>query len=134
MPSSSAEPSGMIGAVGSEIERHTRVCHGSAAISAARCSAAAADEELQRALFEQVRQYPGQEQQVYDYFRKTPEAIQSLRAPIYEEKVVDHVLGQVKLVEEPVSKETLFADDEETGGAGKAADATASDDKAAKAE
>ncbi|WP_336740983.1 trigger factor [Aureimonas altamirensis] len=71
------------------------------------------DEELQRALFEQVRQYPGQEQQVYDYFRKTPEAIQSLRAPIYEEKVVDHLLGSVKVTDKTVSREELMKEDEE---------------------
>ncbi|GBU17942.1 MULTISPECIES: trigger factor [Methylobacterium] len=92
------------------------------------------DEELNQALIARVRQFPGQEQQVWDFYRKNAQALAELRAPLFEEKVVDHVLGQVKLVEEPVSKETLFADDEETGGAGKAADATASDDKAAKAE
>lgn len=75
------------------------------------------DEELQRALFEQVRQYPGQEQQVYDYFRKTPEAIQSLRAPIYEEKVVDHLLGSVKVTDKTVSREELMKEDEEEASA-----------------
>ncbi|WP_182084622.1 trigger factor [Aureimonas sp. ME7] len=71
------------------------------------------DEELQRAVIEQVRQYPGQEQQVYDYFRKTPEAIQGLRAPIYEEKVVDHLLATVDVTDKTVSKEELLKDDEE---------------------
>ena len=36
-----------------------------------------------------------------------------IRAPLFEEKVVDHILTQVKVVEEPVSKEALFGDDEE---------------------
>ena len=40
-------------------------------------------------------------------------ALAELRAPLFEEKVVDHVLGQVKLVEEPVSKEALFADEDD---------------------
>ncbi|RIY03811.1 trigger factor [Aureimonas flava] len=71
------------------------------------------DEELQRAVIEQVRQYPGQEQQVYDYFRKTPEAIQSLRAPIYEEKVVDHLLATVDVTDKTVSKDELMKDDED---------------------
>ncbi|WP_062016803.1 trigger factor [Aureimonas sp. AU4] len=76
------------------------------------------DEELQRAVIEQVRQYPGQEQQVYDYFRKTPEAVQSLRAPIYEEKVVDHLLATVDVTDKTVSKEELLKeDDEETAAA-----------------
>ncbi|MBB3935086.1 trigger factor [Aureimonas phyllosphaerae] len=71
------------------------------------------DEELQRAVIDQVRQYPGQEQQVYDYFRKTPEAIQSLRAPIYEEKVVDHLLSTVAVTDKTVSKDELMKDDED---------------------
>jgi len=44
-------------------------------------------------------------------------ALAELRAPLFEEKVVDHVLGQVKLVEEPVSKETLFADEDDAEAA-----------------
>jgi len=75
------------------------------------------DDEVNQALFARIRQFPGQEQQVYDFYRKNPQALAELRAPLFEEKVVDHVLGQVTLVEEPVSKETLFADDEEADGA-----------------
>lgn len=71
------------------------------------------DEELQRAVFEQVRRYPGQEQQIYDYFRKTPEAVQSLRAPIYEEKVVDHLLATVDVTDKTVTKEELMKEDED---------------------
>ncbi|WP_062233760.1 trigger factor [Aureimonas sp. N4] len=71
------------------------------------------DEELQRAVIEQVRQYPGQEQQVYDYFRNTPDAVQSLRAPIFEEKVVDHLLATVDVTDKTVSKEELLKDDED---------------------
>ncbi|GJD52235.1 Trigger factor [Methylobacterium crusticola] len=71
------------------------------------------DDEVNQALIARVRQFPGQEQQVWDFYRKTPQALAELRAPLFEEKVVDHVLGQVKLVEEPVSRETLFADEDE---------------------
>ena len=71
------------------------------------------DEEVNQALIARVRQFPGQEQQVWDFYRKNPQALAELRAPLFEEKVVDHVLGQVKLVEEPVSKETLFADEDD---------------------
>ncbi|WP_204351328.1 hypothetical protein, partial [Serratia marcescens] len=42
------------------------------------------DEEVTRAVVERARQFPGQEQQVWDYYRKTPEALASLRAPIFE--------------------------------------------------
>ncbi|ACL62141.1 trigger factor [Methylobacterium nodulans] len=71
------------------------------------------DEEVNQALIARLRQFPGREREVYDFYRKNPQAMAELRAPLFEEKVVDHVLGQVKLVEEPVSKEALFADDED---------------------
>ena len=92
------------------------------------------DEEVNQALIARVRQFPGQEQQVWDFYRKNPQALAELRAPLFEEKVVDHVLGQVKLVEEPVSKETLFADedDDDTTGEKPADKAEAKD--ASKAE
>ena len=71
------------------------------------------DDEVNQALVERVRQYPGQERQVWDYYKKNPQALAEIRAPLFEEKVVDHVLAQVKVVEEPVSKEKLFSDDED---------------------
>ncbi|WP_132250496.1 trigger factor [Methylobacterium segetis] len=70
------------------------------------------DEEVNQALIARVRQFPGQEQQVWDFYRKNAQALAELRAPLFEEKVVDHVLAQVKLVEEPVSKEALFSDED----------------------
>ncbi|OLP59982.1 trigger factor [Xaviernesmea oryzae] len=70
------------------------------------------DEEMQRSLFEQLRQFPGQERQIIDYFQKTPGAAASLRAPIFEEKVVDHLLGQIKVTDKTVSKDELTAEDE----------------------
>ncbi|GGD22623.1 trigger factor [Aureimonas glaciei] len=75
------------------------------------------DEELQRAVFEQVRQYPGQEQQIYEYFRNSPEAVAALRAPLYEEKVVDHLLATVEVTDKIVTKEELMKDDEDEAGA-----------------
>jgi len=94
------------------------------------------DEEVNQALIARVRQFPGQEQQVWDFYRKNPQALAELRAPLFEEKVVDHVLGQVKLVEEPVSKETLFADedDDDTTGEKPADKAEAKDESKAEAK
>ena len=43
-------------------------------------------------MMEQVRRFPGQEKEVFEYFQKNPQAIEQLRAPIYEDKVVDFVL------------------------------------------
>ncbi|WP_375462269.1 trigger factor [uncultured Enterovirga sp.] len=72
------------------------------------------DEEVDRALVERVRQYPGQERQVWEFYQKNPTAKAELRAPIFEEKTVDHILGQVKVVEEQTSREDLFRDEDET--------------------
>ena len=89
------------------------------------------DDEVNQALIARVRQFPGQEQQVWDFYRKNAQALAELRAPLFEEKVVDHVLGQVKLVEEPVSKEALFADDDDDDTTGeKPADKAAAETEA----
>lgn len=89
------------------------------------------DEEMQRSLFQQLRQFPGQEKEIIDYFQKTPGAAASLRAPLFEEKVIDHLLSEVKVTDKTVSKEELMADDEEEG---KADAKKAPKKKAAKAE
>jgi trigger factor len=70
------------------------------------------DEELNRAVMERVRQFPGQEQRVYEYFRKTPEAVAGLRAPIFEEKVVDFLVELASVTENKVSREELYKEDE----------------------
>lgn len=72
------------------------------------------EDEVNRALMDRVRQFPGQEQQVYEYFRKTPEAVANLRAPIFEEKVVDFIVELAKVTEKKVSREELFRTDEES--------------------
>jgi trigger factor len=71
------------------------------------------DDEVTQALVERVRQFPGQEKQVWEFYRKNPQAMAEIRAPLFEEKVVDHILTQVKVAEEPVSKEALFGDGED---------------------
>jgi trigger factor len=65
------------------------------------------DEELRRALIEQARRYPGQEKMVYEYFQKTPGALSELRAPIFEDKVIDLVLSQVKPIDKTVDAAEL---------------------------
>jgi len=71
------------------------------------------EEELQRAVYDQVRQYPGQEQQIFDFFRRTPDAVANLRAPLFEEKVIDHLLGKINVTDKKVSPEELMAEEEE---------------------
>lgn len=65
------------------------------------------DEEMQRALIERARQFPGQERKVIDYYRKNANALIELRGPIFEQKVVDYILGQAKVTERKVTREEL---------------------------
>jgi trigger factor len=76
-----------------------------------------ADDELTRAVVEKARQYPGQEQQVWDFYRKNPQAMAQLRAPLFEEKVVDFICELATVTEKTVSREELFKQDEETPAA-----------------
>ena len=77
---------------------------------------------MQRAVVDRARQFPGQEQQVWEFYRNNPNALASLRAPIYEEKVVDFLVELAKVTEKKVSREELYKqDDEDEAGAKPAA-------------
>lgn len=65
-------------------------------------------DEMRRALMEHARRFPGQEKHVYEYFEKTPGALQELRAPIFEDKVIDFVLELAKPAEKKVSRQELI--------------------------
>ncbi len=65
-------------------------------------------DELGRALVEQARRYPGQEKFVYEYYQKNPQALTELRAPIFEEKVVDYIVELTKPATKTVSREELL--------------------------
>jgi trigger factor len=70
------------------------------------------EDELSRAVMERARQFAGQEQRVWDYYRQNPQAVAALRAPIFEEKVVDFLLELASVTESKVSREQLYKDDE----------------------
>jgi trigger factor len=65
------------------------------------------EEEHQQALIAEVRRFPGQEQQVYDYYRKNPQALAGLRAPVFENKVVDFVAAQGEIEEKTMTRAEL---------------------------
>jgi trigger factor len=71
------------------------------------------EDEVRDALMERARQFPGQERQVWEYYSKSPEALAELRAPIFEEKVVDQILAGASVTERSVPKEELLARDDE---------------------
>ena len=65
------------------------------------------DAELTQAVLAQARQYPGQERQFFDFIQKNPQAQQQLRAPIFEDKVVDHIVAGATVSDKDVSKDDL---------------------------
>jgi trigger factor len=79
------------------------------------------DEEMTQALVARVRAFPGQEKQVWDFYRQNQTALAELRAPIYEEKVVDHILSVAKVEDRKVTAKELLADDDEPAPAAPAA-------------
>ena len=74
---------------------------------------AVTDEEITRAIVERARQVPGREQEVWEFYQKNPGALASIRAPIFEEKVVDFLLELATVSEKQVSREELLKDDED---------------------
>ncbi len=71
------------------------------------------DEEVQQALINRASQFPGQERQVLNYYQQNPQALAELRAPLYEEKVVDYILELASVEEKTVSIEELTKMDSE---------------------
>ena len=70
------------------------------------------NEELQRQLINTARSYPGQEKEVLEFYQNNPAAMQQLRAPLFEEKVVDYILERAEVNEKKVSKDKLMEDPE----------------------
>ncbi len=63
--------------------------------------------EMTQAIMNQARQYPGQERAFFDYVRENPQMQQQLRAPIFEDKVIDHIAEQANVCEKEISKDDL---------------------------
>jgi len=70
------------------------------------------EDELSRAVMERARQFAGQEQRVWDYYRQNPQAVAALRAPIFEEKVVDFLVELAGVTESKVSRDVLYKEDD----------------------
>jgi trigger factor len=74
---------------------------------------AVGEKELRGALIAEAQRFPGQEKAVIDYYTQTHGAIERLRAPLLEEKVVDHILSQAKVTEKKIPAEELLKKTEE---------------------
>ncbi|HAE09904.1 MAG TPA: trigger factor, partial [Alphaproteobacteria bacterium] len=79
------------------------------------------EEDTRRAVFEEARRFPGQEQMVLEYFQKNPQAMQQIAGPIFEDKVIDFVLEMAKVTEVTIDAETLYKEPEEAAATKKPA-------------
>ena len=70
------------------------------------------EEDTRKAVFEEARRYPGQEQMVLEYFQKNPQAMQQISGPIFEDKVIDFILEMAKVSEVVIDKDALYQADE----------------------
>ncbi|HAK62930.1 MAG: trigger factor [Pseudomonadota bacterium] len=70
------------------------------------------EDALREALFRQAAMFPGQEKALFEYYQQNPQALASLRAPLYEDKVIDFILELAEVTDSPVSKEELLKDPE----------------------
>ena len=70
------------------------------------------EQEMNGALIAEARRYPGQEREVIEFYRQNAQAAAQLRAPVYEEKVVDLIFSRAKVEDQPTTKEELLADDD----------------------
>jgi trigger factor len=67
------------------------------------------EEELRNGLMSRASQFPGQERQVLEFYSKRPQALVEIRGPIFEQKVVDHIVSKAKVTDKPVTREELAA-------------------------
>jgi trigger factor len=70
------------------------------------------DDEVSRAVIERARSMPGREKEVWDYYRSNNNALAQLRAPIYEDKVVDFILELATVTEKKVTRDDLYKDED----------------------
>jgi trigger factor len=78
--------------------------------------------EINAAVMQQAQRYPGQEQKVLEFFRSNPQAMEQLRAPLYEDKVVDFILQMAKVEDRTVTVEELMRDPDDEEQEGEASD------------
>jgi trigger factor len=76
-----------------------------------------APDEMTRAMRMEAARYPGQEQQIFEFFRQNPRATDSLRGPLFEEKVIDFITELAKVEEKTVTPEELAKEPEVAGAA-----------------
>ncbi len=69
-------------------------------------------DDMKSAITQEAMRYPGQEAAVVDYYQRNPQALEAFRAPLFEEKVVDYLIGKATVTDKTVSVEDLLRDDD----------------------
>ena len=72
------------------------------------------EKELTDGMLNYATQYPGQEKQIFDYFKKNPSSVETIRGPIFEQKIVEHILSKVKLKNVTIDVKKFMKMQEET--------------------
>ena len=67
-------------------------------------------DDMNKAVIQEAMRYPGQENAVVEYYQRNPQALETLRAPLFEDKVVDFILSQAKITDQPASIEEVMKD------------------------
>lgn len=70
-------------------------------------------EDMNKAVIQEAMRYPGQENAVVEYYQRNPQALETLRAPLFEDKVVDFILAQAKITDQPALIEEIMRDPED---------------------
>lgn len=91
-------------------------------------------EDINEAIMREAKKYPGQEQMVLDYYLKNKSAVEGLKAPIFEEKIVDYIISKAKVTEKTVSVEDLYNFDDEAKPAKKSSKKETKENKAEQSE
>ena len=73
-------------------------------------------EDISNAIMMEARRYPGQEQQVFEYYTKNPQALESIKAPVFEEKIVDFLFTKIAMIDKPTTVADLYAYDPDKKG------------------
>ena len=85
-------------------------------------------DDINKAIMNEARKYPGQEKAVFDYYLKNKNAVEALKAPVFEEKIIDYIISKAKVADKIISVEELYTFDDDVKPAKKTAK------KSAKAE
>ena len=68
------------------------------------------EDEVKNVITQEAKRYPGEENKVVEFYKKTPEALNAVRGPIYEDKVVDYIIKNCSVSEKKVDSEELFTE------------------------